>query len=225
MGEYYGRHRYDPQNARQRSQGLRPYHSPHAEIGRYEIRQDCRRCRLARSGKDVAFRILSVWLNQDDADVVKYLKYFTFLSKEEIDALAEAVEKEPEKTLGSAPSGGRSYDLRPQSGSLKEARILRKPSTTAASPICRNMNWNRLLARCRPSTFQRGKRRRNWLIDANIYKSKRQAREDITNGAVTINGVKVTSLDEIVKPHKNSNGKFVIVRKGKKKYTLARVQQ
>ena len=65
----------------------------------------------------------------------------------------------------------------------------------------------------------------NWLLEANIYKSKRQAREDITNGDVTINGVKVTSVDEIVKPHKNSNGKFVIVRKGKKKYTLARVQQ
>ena len=65
----------------------------------------------------------------------------------------------------------------------------------------------------------------NWLVDSQIYKSKRQAREDITHGAVTINGVKVTSLDEIVKPHKNSNGKFVIVRKGKKKYTLARVHQ
>ena len=65
----------------------------------------------------------------------------------------------------------------------------------------------------------------NWLVDSQIYKSKRQAREDITHGAVTINGIKVTSLDEIVKPHKNSNGKFVIVRKGKKKYTLARVHQ
>ena len=65
----------------------------------------------------------------------------------------------------------------------------------------------------------------NWLVDSRIYKSKRQAREDITHGAVTINGVKVTALDEIVKPHKNSNGKFVIVRKGKKKYTLARVHQ
>ena len=65
----------------------------------------------------------------------------------------------------------------------------------------------------------------NWLVDSQIYKSKRQAREDITHGAVTINGVKVTALDEIVKPHKNSNGKFVIVRKGKKKYTLARVHQ
>lgn len=64
----------------------------------------------------------------------------------------------------------------------------------------------------------------NWLIDSTIYTSKRQAREDITNGAVTINGIKITSLDEVVTPHKNSNGRFVIVRKGKKKYTLARVQ-
>ena len=62
------------------------------------------------------------------------------------------------------------------------------------------------------------------LISAGIAPSKRQAREDITNGAVTINGIKITSLDEVVTPHKNSNGRFVIVRKGKKKYTLARVQ-
>jgi tyrosyl-tRNA synthetase len=40
-----------------------------------------------------------------------------------------------------------------------------------------------------------------------------------------INGVKVTSLDEIVRPHKNSNGKYVIVRKGKKKYTLAKISK
>ena len=65
----------------------------------------------------------------------------------------------------------------------------------------------------------------NWLVDSTIYKSKRQAREDITNGAVTINGVKVQTLDEIVQPHKNSNGKYVIVRKGKKNYTLARIQK
>ena len=54
---------------------------------------------MAGSGKDVSFRIYQFWLNQDDADVVKYLKYFTFLSKEEIDALEEAVKTEPEKRL------------------------------------------------------------------------------------------------------------------------------
>ena len=63
----------------------------------------------------------------------------------------------------------------------------------------------------------------NWLVDAGICNSKRQAREDVTNGAITINGEKVTDLAALVQPHKNSQGKFVVVRKGKKKYTLAKI--
>ena len=42
---------------------------------------------------------------------------------------------------------------------------------------------------------------------------------------MTINGVKVKQAEEIVYPHKNSHGKFVVVRKGKKKYTLAKIKQ
>ena len=57
----------------------------------------------------------------------------------------------------------------------------------------------------------------NWLIDANIYKSKRQAREDITNGAVTINGVKVTSVDENRQnPIRTRTGNSSSSAKGKK---------
>lgn len=58
-----------------------------------------------------------------------------------------------------------------------------------------------------------------------ICSSKRQAREDVQNGAITINGIKVTDLEEIVRPHKNSEGSYIIVRKGKKKYTLAKVEK
>ena len=37
------------------------------------------------------------WLNTDDRDVIAYLKFFTFLTREEIDSLGEAVAREPEK--------------------------------------------------------------------------------------------------------------------------------
>lgn len=47
--------------------------------------------------KTSPFEFYQFWLNQDDRDVIKYLKFFTFLDKEEIDALAEKVEKEPGK--------------------------------------------------------------------------------------------------------------------------------
>ena len=46
--------------------------------------------------KTSPFEFYQFWLNQDDRDVIKYLKFFTFLDKEEIDALAEKVEKNRE---------------------------------------------------------------------------------------------------------------------------------
>ncbi len=47
--------------------------------------------------KTTPYEFYQFWLNQDDRDVVKYLKYFTFLNKEEIDNLAQKVETQPEK--------------------------------------------------------------------------------------------------------------------------------
>ena len=47
--------------------------------------------------KTSPYEFYQFWLNQDDRDVIKYLKYFTFLSHEEIDDLAEKVANEPWK--------------------------------------------------------------------------------------------------------------------------------
>jgi len=43
------------------------------------------------------FRFYQFWLNTDDRDVVRYLKYFTFMPREEIDALARATGTQPER--------------------------------------------------------------------------------------------------------------------------------
>ena len=45
--------------------------------------------------KTSPYEFYQFWINTADADVVKYLKYFTFLGHEEIEALAETVETEP----------------------------------------------------------------------------------------------------------------------------------
>jgi tyrosyl-tRNA synthetase len=43
------------------------------------------------------YRFYQFWLNTDDRDVITYLKFFTWLSKDEIDQLEESVKSEPEK--------------------------------------------------------------------------------------------------------------------------------
>lgn len=64
----------------------------------------------------------------------------------------------------------------------------------------------------------------DWLVETEIEKSKRQAREDITNGAIYINGERTQDLEFEIDPTASFDGKFVIVRRGKKKYFLAEVK-
>ena len=61
-------------------------------------------------------------------------------------------------------------------------------------------------------------------VDTGIESSKRQAREDVTNGAIRINGDRIQDLEFTIDPSAEFDGKFVIVRRGKKKYFLARVK-
>ena len=53
------------------------------------------------------------------------------------------------------------------------------------------------------------------LVSTKIEPSKRQAREDVSNGAISINGDRVTDLNFVIDPATGFDGKFVVIRKGK----------
>ncbi|MEH7106374.1 S4 domain-containing protein, partial [Bacillus sp. JJ1764] len=61
------------------------------------------------------------------------------------------------------------------------------------------------------------------IVSAKISPSKRQAREDITNGAISINGEKVTDSNYVLGDADKIEGQFTIIRRGKKKYTLIKI--
>ena len=174
--------------------------------------------------KTSPFEFYQFWLNKDDADVIKYLKYFTFLSQEEINSLAEAVQNEPEKRLAQRRLAEEVTRFVHSPEALKEAQNITEALYHGSIADLSEHELEQAFGKM-PTVDVSNEEKDvvTWLVDSGIYKSKRQAREDVNNGAVTINGIKVQSVDESVHPHKNSNGKYVIVRKGKKKYTLARV--
>ena len=58
------------------------------------------------------------------------------------------------------------------------------------------------------------------LVNANISPSKRQAREDIQNGAIYINGERQQEVSYVVTADDRIEDKFTIIRRGKKKYSL-----
>ena len=58
------------------------------------------------------------------------------------------------------------------------------------------------------------------LVNSNVCSSKREAREFLINGSITINGEKITDMEFIISKSFAIDNKYIVIRRGKKKYFL-----
>jgi tyrosyl-tRNA synthetase len=174
--------------------------------------------------KTTPFEFFQFWANTDDRDVVKYLKYFTFLDKQTIDGLAEKVQTEPHKRdaqIALAEEMTRfvhGEELLEQAKRITAALFSGDIKSLTADEIEQGFK--------EMPTFQADKQTKNivdWLVDLGIEPSKRQAREDITKGAISMNGERVGDVELNVTAEHAIGGRFIIIRKGKKNYSLVKL--
>ena len=175
--------------------------------------------------KTSPFEFYQFWLNQDDRDVIKYLKFFTFLSHEEIDQLAVEVAHHPEKRTAQRRLAQEVTTFVHGKAAMQEAekisQILFGGDIKDLSVAQIEQAFAKMLsvqASAQPQNII------NWLVDLKLEPSKRQAREDVQNGAISLNGNLVTDEQLLVQPDEHFDGKYMIVRKGKKNYTLVHIK-
>ncbi|WP_438799062.1 tyrosine--tRNA ligase [Staphylococcus pseudintermedius] len=175
--------------------------------------------------KTSPYEFYQFWINTSDDDVIKFLKYFTFLSKTDIEALEKSVVEEPH---------------------------LRRAQTTLAEEVTRFIHGNDALAeaqRISQALFKGDLKSLSAeeikagfkdvpqvtlsnettnivdaLVETKIASSKRQAREDITNGAIYINGERQQDLAYTLSSDDRYDDTFTIIRRGKKKYFMVNYQ-
>ncbi|MCM2140090.1 tyrosine--tRNA ligase [Vagococcus fluvialis] len=171
--------------------------------------------------KTSPYEFYQFWLNQDDRDVVRYLKFFTFLTQEEIEDLAKKVETEPhkreaQKTLAREMTlFVHGKEALADALTITEALFSGDVKQLTAHQIEDGFkNMPNVTAKKEATNIV------DWLVETAIEPSKRQAREDVENGAISINGDKVTNTSIEINPASAINETFMIVRKGKKNYTL-----
>lgn len=174
--------------------------------------------------KTSPYEFYQFWLNQDDRDVVKYLKYFTFLSKEEIDQLAEKVKTEPHKREAQkilAQEMTRfvhSEEALADAEKISHALFSGEVSDLTADQIEQGFQH--------VPSFEVSKKEHGLvelLVDhTTVEPSRRQAREDIKNGAIYLNGERVQDLEHVIHPDHSFDGRFIVIRRGKKKNFLIR---
>ncbi|MGT3769679.1 tyrosine--tRNA ligase [Staphylococcus aureus] len=175
--------------------------------------------------KTSPYEFYQFWINQSDEDVIKFLKYFTFLGKEEIDRLEQSKNEAPhlreaQKTLAEevtkfihgedALNDAIRISQALFSGDLKSlsAKELKDGFRDVPQVTLSNDTTNIVEV----------------LIETGISPSKRQAREDVNNGAIYINCERQQDVNYALAPEDKIDSEFTIIRRGKKKYFMVNYQ-
>ena len=172
--------------------------------------------------KTTPYEFYQFWYNQDDRDIEKYLKYFTFLSKDEIADLAEQTEKEPYKRAAQRVLAEEMTRFVHSQEALDEAIEI---SEALFSGNVQNLTADQIEMSFKDVPSSEAPREEidlvSFLVDVTkISPSRRQAREDIKNGAISLKGEKIQDLNHTVNMEDSYDGRFILVRRGKKRYFM-----
>lgn len=169
------------------------------------------------------YEFYQFWINTDDRDVINFLHYFTFLSLDEIKALEKEVETHPEKRVAQKRLAEEVTLIVHDEKALKQAQ---KITEALFSGDLKSLSGEEIEQGFKdvPTHYsdEEAQALIDLLVEAKISSSKRQAREDIQNGAIYINGDRQQDLKYQVNGKDRIDQKFTIIRRGKKKYFLIR---
>ena len=170
--------------------------------------------------KTSSYELYQYLINVDDEVVVDYLKIFTFLSVDEILELEKSNKEHPElREAHKALAREIITDLHGEN-SYKEAL---KISESLFSGDIKNFTEKEIEDAFKglvPFKINEDSNILDFLIAGGICSSKREAREFVSAGSITLNGEKITDLDFTITKNSCLHNKYLIVRRGKKKYYI-----
>ncbi|HEL2553515.1 tyrosine--tRNA ligase [Streptococcus suis] len=172
--------------------------------------------------KTSPYEMYQFWLNVMDDDAVRFLKIFTFLSLDEIAEIekqfdAARHERLAQKILAkevvTLVHGEESYN---QALNITEQLFAGNIKNLSAKELKQGLSNV-------PNYAVQAEDNLNiveLLVTSGIVNSKRQAREDVANGAIYVNGERVQDLDYTLSDSDKIDGELTVIRRGKKKYSV-----
>lgn len=176
--------------------------------------------------KTTPYEFYQFWLNTADADVEKMLKFFTFLSQEEIadlmvETAQDAAARKAQRRLAEEVTAFVHGKEAVQTAELMTQVLFGKADVASLSrdevaALAGNVPSFEITAE--PINVV------DLVVAAGMEASKTRAREAVTNGAIRVNGEQIMDIEAVINPADVYEGDFVIVKRGKKKWAVARVK-
>jgi tyrosyl-tRNA synthetase len=171
------------------------------------------------------------WLNADDADALRYLKQFTFLSVAEIDELGEEQARVPERRAAQKTLAEEVTRFVHGADALTRAQ-------NASRALFGGGDWHSLTAQELEEAFRHTPSSTlpraalgsaeaslaSLLASAGLTRGKGQARRDIQQGGVYLNNQRVRDAEHSLDANDLLAGTFAVLRRGKKTYHVVRVE-
>lgn len=172
--------------------------------------------------KTSPYEMYQFFVNVEDEKVIDYLKFLTFLSKEEIEELEKKNNENPHlreahKKLAEEVitflHGKEAYEEAVRiteslfSGNIKELSLQEIENVFKDVP-----NYD----------LTEDKNLVDLLVEAKICSSKREAREFVSNNSISINGDKINDLEFKITKEIALGDKYIVIRRGKKQYYLVK---
>lgn len=168
--------------------------------------------------KTSPYEIYQYLINADDSKVLEYLKVFTFLTKNEIEDIMKKNEEKPELRIAQKTLA---FEVVKDIHSKEDAETAVKISESLFTGNIKDLTDNEIELAFKgiPAFNTNEDIILNVLVDNKIATSRREAREFLTNNAITLDGTIINDENYQIE----NTRKYHIIRKGKKKYYLIKM--
>ncbi len=175
------------------------------------------------------YRFYQFWLNTDDADVINYLKYFTWLTRPEITELEHTVDEHPERReaqrrlareMTRMIHGESALDKAEQAASVLFGGDLAGLGADDIQDIFAEVPSSEI---SRQALAVEGVSVVDLLLDSDLASGKGDARRSISGGGIYLNNQRVSDTAQMATTADAIDGQFLVLRKGRKRYHLVQV--
>lgn len=170
--------------------------------------------------KTSSYELYQYFINLEDDSIVDYLKKLTFLTKEEIEKIEKEHQNNPEERI--AQKALAKEIITDLHGEAKYEEAVKISDALFKGDI-KSFTGKDIEIAFKGLTPIKVTEELNivdFLVNNSICNSKREAREFIQNGSISLNGEKIESLEKTITKSEGIEEKYYVVRRGKKKYYL-----
>ena len=176
------------------------------------------------AAKTSPYAFYQFWLNTADADVYRFLKYFTFLDVVEIDEIERSDKESQSKPEAQGILAREVTELLHGPQGLAAARRISEALFSGDIASLSDADLSQLALDGLPSSeLPPGTGIVEALVSSELAKSNKMAREFIGNGAVSVNGQAVNSPELVLSPDLALSGKYFVLKRGKKLFHLLKL--